>query len=206
MDLGKAFSFEVKPRPLPFDPKKLNGISEKMIKSHWENNYMASVKALNSVKKKLTEVAASKDTPPFLYNGLKREHLMRTGSVVYHDMYFGNLGGSGKPGSGIQKSLGNEFGNFENWESDFRKVGLGLGGGSGWVVLGFNTHLGTIENFWSPDHMHAPISTIPLLVMDMYEHSYQMDYGAQAAKYIDSFFQNINWEEVSRRFEMAKKV
>jgi superoxide dismutase, Fe-Mn family len=206
LNLGRAFSTEVKPTPLPFNPRKLTKISEKMIQSHWENNYMASVRALNGAKKKLVEVSSIKDTPPFLYNGLKREHLMRTGSVVFHNMYFGNLGGSGKPGSSIQKNIANEFGSFENWESEFRRVGLGLGGGSGWVVFGYNIHLGLFENYWSADHMHAPAATIPLLVMDMYEHSYQIDYGAQTAKYVDAFFQNINWEEVSQRFERAKKI
>ena len=102
---AKAFSTEFKAKPLGFDPKKLNGLSEKMIQSHWENNYMGSVKALNGVKKKLIEIATVKDAAVFLYAGLKREHLMRTGSVIYHDMYFGNLGGNGKAGTAIQKNI-----------------------------------------------------------------------------------------------------
>ena len=101
---AKAFSTEFKAKPLGFDPKKLNGLSEKMIQSHWENNYMGSVKALNGVKKKLIEIATVKDAAVFLYAGLKREHLMRTGSVIYHDMYFGNLGGNGKAGTEIGRA------------------------------------------------------------------------------------------------------
>ena len=203
---GSAFLNELKPKPLTFDPRKLNGISEKMIQSHWENNYVGSVKALNSIKKNLVEASSNKDTPPFLYNGLKREHLLRTGSVVYHDFYFGNLGGAGTSSKDIQKTIAKDFGSFEAWESEFRKIGTGLGGGSGWVVLGYNLHLGQLENYWAWDHMHAPIATLPILVMDMYEHSYQIDYGAQAAKYIDSFFKNINWDEVQSRIELSRKI
>ena len=194
---------EYNPKPLPFDPKKLNGISEKLIQSHWENNYIGAVKTLNSVKKKLAEIP---DAPPFLLNGVKREQLMRNGSIVYHEMYFGNLGGNGKADNDIQKILKNDFGSFGLWESEFKKMGQGLSGGSGWVVLGYNLNLGMLENYWCWDHMHAPISTMPILVMDMYEHSYQMDYGAAAAKYIDAFFQNINWEEVNSRIEKSKKI
>lgn len=188
-------------KPLPFDPAKLNGLSERLIRSHWENNYGGSVKALAVTKKHLTEAMAAPDTPPYLYNQLKREHLLRTGSVVLHEYYFDNLGGSNQADAGSRKTLADAFGSFDAWETEFRRMGLGLGGGSGWVVLGFNTHTGLLENYWMADHAHGPIATQPILVMDMYEHSYQMDYGAAAAKYVDAFFQNIQWEAVARRLE-----
>jgi superoxide dismutase, Fe-Mn family len=190
-------------RPLPFDPAKLNGISEKLIRSHWENNYGGSVKTLNAVKLKLAQALADKDTPPFVYDDLKREHLMRTGSVVLHELYFENLGGDGKADADLRKSIGDAFGDFNTWETEFRRIGAGLGGGSGWVILGYNAHIGQIENYWLADHLHGPASTMPLLVMDMYEHSYQMDYGAAAAKYIDAFFQNIHWAAVATRLQHA---
>ena len=199
-----AFSPIHQPKPLTFDPAKLNGISEKLIRSHWENNYGGSVKTLNAVKQKLGQALADKDTPPFAYDDLKREHLMRTGSVVFHELYFENLGGDGKADADIRKTIGTAFGDFNNWETEFRKIGAGLGGGSGWVMLGFNVHTGQIENYWLWDHLHGPASTLPLLVMDMYEHSYQMDYGAAAAKYIDAFFQNIRWEAVNERLVRAQ--
>jgi Fe-Mn family superoxide dismutase len=74
-------------------------------------------------------------------------------------------------------------------------------GGSGWVVLGYNRQFGTVENYWMADHLHSPVMTVPLLVMDMYEHSYHMDFGAAAAQYVDAFFNNINWESVLARIE-----
>lgn len=197
---------EFKLKPLIFDPKKLHGISEKLITSHWENNYGGSVKVLNGVNKKLTAALADKDFPPYAFNGLKREHLMRTGSVVFHELYFGNLGGNGKAGGEIEKAIKTSFGDFNTWETEFRRIAQGLGGGSGWVVLGYNFHLKRLENYWAADHMHSAAGSIPLLVMDMYEHSYQMDYGAAAAKYIDAFFQNIQWDEVNHRFEITSKI
>lgn len=193
-------------KPLPFDPAKLDGISEKLIKSHWENNYGGSVKALNTVKQRLAMLLADKDTPPFIFNDLKREHLLRTGSVVLHELYFENLGGSGMPDLALKQRFDQSFGSFAQWEKEFRLMGAGLGGGSGWVVLGYNLHTGLVENYWLWDHQHSPAATMPLLVMDMYEHSYQMDYGAAAIKYVDAFFKNIRWDVVASRWEKARKT
>lgn len=170
-----------------------------MIQSHWENNYGGAVKALNTLRARLTQALGDPNTPPFVYTGLKREQLLRTGSVVLHEAYFGNLGGSGKTGADVRTKLAGSFGTFDAWESEFRKIAQGLGGGSGWVVLGFNHKLKLLENYWMADHATAPADTTPVLVMDMYEHAYQMDYGAAAAKYIDAFFNNINWETVASR-------
>jgi superoxide dismutase, Fe-Mn family len=200
-----AFAPSHQPKPLPFDPARLDGLSEKLMRSHWENNYGGSVKTLNAIKQKLAQASAAGDAPPFLYDDMKREHLMRTGSVVFHELYFGNLGGSGKADAEVRKQIGAAFGGFDAWETEFRRVGAGLAGGSGWVVLGYNLHTGQIENYWLADHLHAPAATLPLLVMDMYEHAYQMDYGAAAARYIDAFFRNIRWESVAERLAHAQR-
>ena len=197
--LAGAFGYQHVPVPLPFDPKSLKGISEKLIQSHWENNYVGASKALNTVRSRLTQVLTDTNAPPYVYNGLKREQLLRTGSVVLHEAYFANLGGDGKAGADIRTKIAASFGNFDTWESEFRKIGQGLGGGSGWVVLGFNHRLKLLENYWLADHASNPADTQPVLVMDMYEHAYQMDYGAAAAKYIDAFFANIQWDAVAKR-------
>lgn len=189
------------PKPLAFNPAKLKGLSERLIRSHWENNYGGSVKALAVTRQHLAAALATPNLPPYLYNELKREHLLRTGSVVLHEYYFDNLGGSGQADAASRKAVADAFGSFDAWETEFRRIGLGLGGGAGWVVLGFNTHLRRLENYWMADHAHGPAATLPILVMDMYEHSYQMDYGAAAAKYVDAFFENIQWDEVARRLE-----
>jgi len=99
--VGRAFAGQHQPRSLPFDPAKLNGLSEKLIRSHWENNYGGAVKALNAVEQRLAAMMKEKDLPPYMYGDLKREELVRTGSVVLHELYFGNLGGDPKPGSKV---------------------------------------------------------------------------------------------------------
>jgi Fe-Mn family superoxide dismutase len=199
-----AFDRTATPKPLPFDPAKLNGISERLIRSHWENNYSGAVKALNTVNKQLAQALPNKDIPPYIYNDMKREHLIRTGSVVFHEYYFENLGGSGVADAKLRSSLADAFGSYDNWETEFRQIGNGLGGGSGWTVLGYNVHRGVLENYWMADHAHGPATTLPILVMDMYEHAYQMDYGAAAGKYIDAFFTNINWEIAAARLERVQ--
>jgi len=203
---ARAFAGQHQPKPLPFDAARLKGISEKLIKSHWENNYGGAVKALNVVEQRLATVLSDKDLPAYVYGGLKREELVRTGSVVLHEQYFANLGGDGKAGGDVLNAIKQHWGGYDQWEAEFKKTGNALGGGSGWVIFAHNFHTGELHNYWSWDHMHnAPFSR-PLLVLDMYEHAYHMDYGAAAGKYVDAFMQNINWEEVNRRFISAQKA
>jgi len=201
-----AFAGKHQPKPLPFDAAKLNGISEKLITSHHDNNYAGAVKALNVVEQHLAEMAKMKDMPAYLYGDLKREELMRTGSVVLHEKYFANLGGNGKADGAALKLVQQWFGSYDSWEAEFKRIGNALGGGSGWTILAFNQHTREVHNYWSADHTsNAPFS-VPLLVLDMYEHAYQMDYGAAAAKYVDAFMQNVNWDEVNRRVEAVQKI
>lgn len=188
-------------QPLPFDAANLTGLSAGLIESHWANNYGGSVRALNETNKRLAQALADPDMPAFIYNDLKREHLMRTGSVVLHELYFENLGGDGAATAGLRSQVAQAFGNFDRWETEFRRIAGGLGGGSGWVILGYNRHFQALENYWMADHMHSPATTVPLLVLDMYEHSYHMDYGAATARYVDAFFKNINWDRVVQRME-----
>ncbi|MGH8863066.1 MAG: superoxide dismutase [Burkholderiales bacterium] len=194
-----AFDYAHVPVPLPFDAKNLNGLSERLVQSHWENNYGGAVKALNTLRGRLGQALADAGTPPYIYTGLKREQLIRTGSVVLHELYFANLGGDGKASADTRIAIASSFGSFDAWESEFRKIGLGLGGGSGWVILGFNRRLKLLENYWMADHSTAPADATPVLVMDMYEHAYQIDYGAAAARYIDAFFLNLDWDIVAKR-------
>jgi Fe-Mn family superoxide dismutase len=202
--MPQAFAGKHQPKPLPFDPTKLNGISEKLIRSHHENNYTGAVKALNVVEQHMAEMLKMKDMPAYLYGDLKREELIRTGSVVLHEKYFANLGGSGKADGSAKKLIEQWFGSYETWETEFKRIGNALSGGSGWTILAFNQHTKELHNYWSADHTsNAPFS-FPLLVLDMYEHAYQMDYGAAAAKYVDAFMLNVNWDEVNKRVEAIK--
>jgi superoxide dismutase, Fe-Mn family len=91
---------------------KLIGPSAKLIKSHWENNYGGALKALNTVEKKLAGMLTEKDLPPYVYGSLKRDELLRTGSVLLHENYFVSLGGDGKPGGAVLGSITKSFGSY----------------------------------------------------------------------------------------------
>jgi Fe-Mn family superoxide dismutase len=201
---GGAFAGKHAVVALPFDPKKLTGISERMITSHHDNNYAGAVKNLNKVEEQLG--ATGKDTPGFVVSGLKERELLFTNSLIYHEHYFGNLGGNGKISGPIEKRLAATYGSLGRWEEHFRAVGNSLGGGSGWAILDLNFHTAELRTYWAGNHTQSVAFGAPLLAMDMYEHAYAIDYGAAAGKYIDAFFQNINWDEVNRRLERAEKA
>jgi Fe-Mn family superoxide dismutase len=198
--LPPAFSGGHQPQPLKFDPAKLTGLSEKLIRSHYDNNYIGSVRTLNMIEGRLAAAMADKDLPPVVYGGLKREELHRTGSVILHELYFGALGGNGVAAGDIRTALGAAFGSHEAWEAEFRRTAMALAGGSGWCVLAFNLHTNSLHNYWAWDHMHQPAASVPLLTLDMYEHAFHMDYGTAAAKYVGAFMANLDWEEIDRRF------
>ena len=190
--------------PLPFDPKSLRGISEKLITSHWENNYGGAVKNLAKVREAIAQT--TRDTPSFVTAGLRERELTFQNSVTLHELYFANLGGSGKPDGSVMKAAAEAFGGFARFEELLRATAMGLAGGSGWALLAYDLHSDALCVSWSGNHTQAPAFARPLLVIDMYEHAYQMDYGAAAAKYVDAFFANARWDEVNRRYEGALKA
>jgi superoxide dismutase, Fe-Mn family len=197
-----AFAGTHEVRPLPFDPGKLAGLSERLIRSHWENNYCGAVKALNAIERRLGAMHEDADLPPYVYGDLKREELLRTGSVRLHELYFANLGGDGTADAATQRVLSRAFGSFSRWEAEFRRTANALAGGSGWAILALGPE-GDLHNYWAWDHTSGAPGGRPLLVLDMYEHAYHLDYGAAAARYVDAFMQNVDWEVVSHRLVTA---
>lgn len=200
----KSLSSDHSMQPLSFDPAKLTGLSERMIRSHHENNYGGAVKNLNRVEQELA--AITRDTPPFVVTALRERELTFRGSKQLHEWYFGNLGGDGKRAGEIERALSEAYGSSGRWEEHFRATAAGLAGGSGWAILGFELDTGGLRTISAGSHKESLAWFAPLLVLDMYEHSYQMDYGAAAAKYIDAFFANVDWEVVDRRLASARKV
>jgi Fe-Mn family superoxide dismutase len=126
--------------------------------------------------------------------------------MILNELYFGNLGGDGKPSGKIVEMLKMEYGSFEVWDREFRLGCLSLGGGSGWMIVDYDPHSSRVHSYWSGDHTQRLAGGVPLLVMDMYEHAYHMDHGANARAYIDAFFQNLKWDEVNRRADAARKT
>lgn len=181
-------------KPLSCDPAKLNGLSEKLIVSHYENNYGGAVKRLNAISEQLQALDFA-SAPVFVINGLKREELIASNSMILHEVYFDSLGGDGgEPDGALRRLIERDFGNVAAWRTQFAATGKALGGGSGWVLLTYLPRDRRLINQWAADHTHTLAGAVPLLALDMYEHSYHMDYGAKAAAYVDAFMQNISWQ------------
>lgn len=190
--------------PLPFAAGSLNGLSERMIASHHENNYGGAVRNLNRVEQELTQIKA--DTPPFVVAALRERELLFRNSKALHEAYFGNLGGNGRRSGTIEAALAEAYGSAARWEEHMRLTATGLGGGSGWAILSFELDSGALRTFASGSHTQVLALSAPLLVLDLYEHSYHIDFGAGVARYIDAFFANVNWDEVNRRLDAALRA
>lgn len=197
----RVYRGEHVPKPLPFDPKRLPGLSEKLLVSHHDNNYVGAVKRLNAIEAQIA--ALPREAAPFEMGSLKREALIAANSMRLHELYFANLGGQGLTDGAFAALARERFGSTDAWEHDFRLTGLSLAGGSGWVVATYDAERGALHNVWAWDHMHAFAGGVPLLVMDMYEHSYHMDYGANTKGYVDAFFANLRSDEIDRRLGAA---
>lgn len=185
-------------QPLACEPATLRGLSEKLIVSHYENNYGGAVKRLNAITKQLAELSY-RDAPVFMINGLKREQLIAANSMILHELYFEGLGGGEAPEKAVTEAIARDFGDFERWREEFTAMGKALGGGSGWVLLTWTARDKRLINQWAADHAHAMAGATPILALDMYEHSYHIDYGAKAAAYVDAYMENIAWPLVGRR-------
>lgn len=165
--------------PLPVRPWTLNGLSERLIVSHYENNYGGAVRALNAVRSELAALEA--DAPGYRLRALKREELIAMGSVALHELYFGNLGGEGnKIPAQVRTMLEEHFGSLAAWRRDFVGAAQSLAGGSGWVLLTYSRRQKRLWNQIASDHSQAAVDAAPVLALDMYEHAYHLDFGANA--------------------------
>ena len=190
-------------KPLTLGLSKLDGLSPKLIASHHENNYAGAVKRLRAIRKQLEELDWS-SAPVFVINGLKREELVAANSAYLHELYFDALGGDGVlPSSGFSVALSRVFGSVDRWRTEFTSLAKAMGGGSGWAILAWSSREGRLINHWAADHTHLLAGATTVLALDMYEHSYHMDFGAKAAAYVDAFMKNIRWDAVYRRYGAA---
>ena len=189
--------------PLAFDPQKVKGFSEKMLRSHYDNNYSGAVKRLNAITEQLT--ALNFDTAPgFTVNGLKREELIAANSMILHEIYFSQLGEANDPGKALGEAIARDFGSFNQWRTEFVAMGKAEGGGSGWVVMSYSPHDKRLRNVWAADHTTMLAGGDPILVMDMYEHAYQMDFGAKAGDYVTAFMGALNWKSADQRYQQRR--
>jgi len=195
---AKLMTYQAK--PLSLDPKAVNGISEKVLVSHYENNYVGAVKRLNAIGAQLAELDFAK-APNFVINGLKREELVASNSMILHEIYFDGLGGAGKPSTPLADAIARDFGSMERWRAEFSAMGKAEGGGSGWVILAYSPRDKRLINQWAADHTTTLAGGRPVMVLDMYEHAYHMDYGAAAAKYVDVFMEAIRWDNAVKLYD-----
>ena len=186
-------------------PWTLSYLSIKLVESHYENNYGGALRRLNAITEQLESLDFDK-TPGHVLNALKREQLVALNSTLLHELYFASMGGDGQPTKGMIDVLARDFGSFERWRAEFRAMGYALGGGSGWVILTYVPRDGALINQYAADHSQAIAGGVPILALDMYEHSYHMDLGADARAYVDTFLRNIDWAALERRYQDATQA
>ncbi len=191
------------PKPLGLDPKGIKGLSDKIITSHYDNNYVGAVRRLNAINADLAKLDFA-SAQGFTVNGLKREQLIAANSMILHEVYFASLGAGGEPSGDIGKALTQDFGSVAAWRNEFSATGRALGGGSGWVLLTYSPRMGRLVNQWAADHTMTIADGVPILALDMYEHAYHMDYGAKAAAYVDAFMGAINWSAVGTAYAASR--
>jgi superoxide dismutase, Fe-Mn family len=189
-----------KMKPIGCNPAQVKGMSERLIVSHYENNYGGAIKRLNQVEERLAETDPA-TAPGFLINGLKREQLIAMNSMILHELFFDGLGDESEPGSQLQSAIARDFGSYERWRAEFVAMGKALGGGSGWVLLSWSRRDRKFVNQWASDHCHSLAGGTPVLALDMYEHSYHIDFGARPGSYVDAFMGAVRWSNADRLFE-----
>ena len=190
---------DLAPIPIPHRPWTLNGISKDMMVSHYENNYGGAVRTLNAVRAELA-AALEGGAPGSRIRALKREELSALNSVALHELYFGNLGGDGRIIDSARAPLEEHFGSYAVWRREFVAAAQSLAGGSGWALLTYSRRQKELWIQTASDHTQAAVDATPVIALDMYEHAYHMDFGANARAYIDAFMRNVDWTAVAARF------
>lgn len=190
-----------------YEPKNFDhllgtkGFSDTLLKNHFMlyQGYVTNTNKLLDVLKKLTEEGKA-NTPEFAE--LKRRFGWEFNGMRLHELYFGNMAkqqAAQDRSSALGKKLAAEFGSHENWEKDFKASGAMRG--IGWVILCHDPQADRLFNVWVNEHDQGHLAgCIPLLVMDVFEHAFMIDYGLKRADYIEAFFNAIDWKEVEKRF------
>src|SRR5947199_6511874 len=186
--------------PLFCRPWTLNGITPRLIESHYENNYGAAFTRLNAIAEELA--ALDPQTTPHVVSRLKQEEMAALNSTLLHELYFASLGGDGRTVPEIiAGAIAQDFGSIDRWRDEFLALATALSGSSGWVLLTYAPRDGRLINQTASDHGQNIAGGIPILAMDMYEHAYQLEFGANAEAYIAAFMRNIDWNTVQARYQ-----
>ena len=179
--------------------ESLDGLSEKQLKEHHDVLYAGYVKKIGEIEEKLKSVDLSSANATYSdLRELKMEETFALNGVKLHEGYFDNMVSAGSPASGkIMEMIAKDFGSYENWEKEFKAMGLCA---RGWVVLGYDLDGKKLKNILCDSHNQgAPWNMLALLIMDVYEHAYFIDYATGRKAYIEAFFKNIDWKYVDMR-------
>jgi Fe-Mn family superoxide dismutase len=209
--LGKqtnvSFAKARKEEKMPYTAKDyskllgMEGFSETLLKNHF-TLYQGYVTNTNKLMDTLGQLLKEGKTGNPEYAELKRRFGWEFNGMRLHEYYFENLGGKGgidKAGK-LSKKISEGFGSYEEWEKDFR--GVGAMRGIGWAVLYQDNLLGNLFNCWINEHdVGHPAGCTPILILDVFEHAFMIDYGLKRADYIGAFFKNINWKAAEGRLK-----
>ncbi len=183
----------------PLKYSELDGLSPRQLKEHHDVLYAGYVKKIGEIEEKLKNVdlAAANATYSDLRE-LKMEETFALNGARLHEGYFDNMvSGGNKPSGKILEMLERDFGSYENWEKEFKALGLCA---RGWVVLGYDLEEKKLKNVLCDSHNQGGVwNMLSLLIMDVYEHAYFIDYATGRKAYIEAFFKNIDWQFVDRR-------
>jgi len=178
------------------------GFSDTLLNNHFKL-YGGYVKRTNNVANRLSELASAGTVGAGEYAELKRRFGWEFNGMRLHELYFGNLSNGGSPleeDSSLHAQIVKDFGSFEAWANEFKSTG-GIPG-IGWVALGYDKEGGRLFNVWIDEHDTGLLAGgTPLLLMDVFEHAFMVDYGLAKADYIAAFMNAIDWNAVSNRFE-----
>ena len=194
-------------KPRDFDLSDLKGISDETLEIHF-GLYEGYVKNTNQLNEQIDASLASADKNPAIFSELKRRLGYEYNGMVLHEYYFGNLkkggGGDPEPRSTFSKAIGTSFDSYENWKKEFFAVGNMRG--VGWTLCCQDPATGLLSNHWITLHEQGNVAGFdPVLVMDVWEHAYLLDYKpADRPKYIEAFFSNIDWSAVDRRLKAVQ--
>jgi Fe-Mn family superoxide dismutase len=179
----------------------MQGFSETLLKNHF-TLYQGYVTNTNKLVDTLGQMLKDGKAGTPEYAELKRRFGWEFNGMRLHELYFENLGGKGgiDKNSALGIKLAESFGSSETWEKDFRSTGAMRG--IGWVVLYQDSVNGSLMNFWINEHdIGHPAGCTPVLIMDVFEHAFMIDYGLKKADYIEAFFKNVDWAKVSARIK-----
>jgi Fe-Mn family superoxide dismutase len=190
---------------MAYEPKDFKGLlgmegfSDTLLNNHFTlyNGYVTNTNKNLDLSQQLL-----KEGNTYAFAEVKRRLGWEFNGIRLHELYFGNLGGKGalKKDGKLAKKLAEDFGSLDTWEKEFREIGAMRG--IGWVVLYQDNTNGRLINFWINEHDTGnPSGCIPILIMDVFEHAYMIDYGVKKAGYIDAFFKNVNWDAAEKRMK-----